>query len=148
MSWADQPLDSMAQIGVIILFGVVVNNAIVLMDRIGQLRRSGLDRTAAIVEAGRNRLRPILITAVTTIVGLSPMVSPILWPETFGPVEGRAGSWAPIGLVIMGGLAASTILTLLVIPTVYSLVDDLSIFLARVVASARRRPAETATEPR
>jgi len=148
MKLTEQPLDSMAQIGVIILFGVVVNNAIVLMDRIGQLRRSGLDRTAAILEAGRNRLRPILITAATTIAGLTPMVAPIVLPQYFGPIEGRAGTWAPIGLVIMGGLAASTFLTLLIIPTVYSLVDDLAMFFARVVTAGRRRPAATVTEIR
>jgi len=117
------------------LVGVVVNNAIVLIDHINGLRASGMPRNEAIVQGGQNRLRPILITAVTTILGLIPLVAPILFPGLFGPVEGRAGTWAPIGLVIMGGLTTSTFLTLVIIPTIYSLIDDLTIFLKRVAAS-------------
>jgi HAE1 family hydrophobic/amphiphilic exporter-1 len=116
----------------IILLGVVVNNAIVLIDHINQLRSQGLSRDEAIVEGGKHRLRPILITAVTTILGLAPLVAPILLPAVFGPIEGRAGTWAPIGLVIMGGLTTSTFLTLVIIPTVYSVIDDLSVFAGRV----------------
>jgi HAE1 family hydrophobic/amphiphilic exporter-1 len=91
-----------------------------------------MDREAAIVQGGKDRLRPILITAVTTIVGLVPLVAPILLPSVFGPVAGRAGTWAPIGLVIMGGLTTSTFLTLIIIPTLYSLMDDLTRFASRV----------------
>jgi HAE1 family hydrophobic/amphiphilic exporter-1 len=96
------------------------------------LREEGLTRDEAILQGGKDRLRPILITAVTTIVGLVPLVAPILLPSLFGPVEGRAGSWAPIGLVIMGGLTTSTFLTLIIIPTIYSLIDDLTLFARRV----------------
>lgn len=128
-----QQLDETSRIGLIILLGVVVNNAIVLLDHINGLRQGGLARDAAILQGGRDRLRPILITAVTTIVGLLPLVAPILLPQLFGPVEGRAGSWAPIGLVIMGGLTTSTFLTLLVLPTIYTLIDDLTVFARRVV---------------
>ena len=81
-------------------------------------------------------MRPILITAVTTILGLMPMVAPFLFPQWFGPVEGRAATWAPIGLVIIGGLTTSTFLTLMIIPTVYSLVDDISLFLRNVARTA------------
>jgi HAE1 family hydrophobic/amphiphilic exporter-1 len=76
------------------------------------------------------------MTALTTILGLLPMVAPILFPGLLGQPEGRAGEWAPIGLVIMGGLAASTGLTLLIIPTFYSLVDDLARFFGRVLRTA------------
>ncbi|MCZ6507408.1 MAG: efflux RND transporter permease subunit, partial [Acidobacteria bacterium] len=132
MKLFNQPLDPMATLGLIILLGVVVNNAIVLIDHINRLRQQGLERDAAILQGGKDRLRPILITAVTTIVGLLPLVAPILLPSVFGPLQGRAGSWAPIGLVIMGGLTTSTFLTLIIIPTIYSLIDDLTRFARRI----------------
>jgi len=138
MKLAGQPLDTTSNIGVIILLGVVVNNAIVLVDHINTLRVGGMARDEAIIAGGRHRMRPIVITAVTTILGLLPMVAPILLPQWFGPVEGRAGSWAPIGLVIMGGLTTSTFLTLMIIPTIYSLMDDFAAFLQRVTAALRR----------
>jgi HAE1 family hydrophobic/amphiphilic exporter-1 len=136
MKLAGQPWDTMTMIGVIVLVGVVVNNAIVLINHVNFLRRRGLERNDAIVQGGQHRLRPILITAVTTILGMMPLVAPILFPRWFGPVEGRAGTWAPIGLVIVGGLTTSTFLTLIIIPTIYSLIDDLSAFVRRVVRSA------------
>ncbi|MDY7094710.1 MAG: efflux RND transporter permease subunit [Acidobacteriota bacterium] len=132
MKWAGQPWDTMSVIGLIVLLGVVVNNAIVLIDHINYLRQHGYSRDEAILKGGQHRLRPILITAVTTVLGLLPMVAPFLFPQWFGPVEGRAASWAPIGLVIVGGLTTSTFLTLMIIPTIYSLVDDVSRFAARV----------------
>ena len=73
---------------------------------------------------------------ITTILGMLPLVAPILFPQWFGPLEGRAATWAPIGLVIVGGLTTSTFLTLLIIPTLYSLIDDLSRFASRVAAAA------------
>jgi HAE1 family hydrophobic/amphiphilic exporter-1 len=136
MKLASQPWDTMTMIGLIVLVGVVVNNAIVLINHINFLRRSGLARNEAIVQGGQHRLRPILITAVTTILGMMPLVAPILFPQWVGPVEGRAATWAPIGLVIVGGLTTSTFLTLLIIPTIYSLIDDLTVMARRVVRSA------------
>ncbi len=136
MKLAHQPWDTLTTIGLIVLVGVVVNNAIVLIDRINSLRARGLDRTAAILQGGQQRLRPILISAVTTILGMTPFVAPILFPQWFGPLEGRAASWAPIGLVIVGGLTTSTFLTLVIIPTIYSLVDDLTVLARRIVRSA------------
>jgi len=133
MRLAAQPWDTMAMIGMIVLMGVVVNNAIVLINHINYLRGTGMERNEAIVLGGRHRLRPILITAITTILGLAPMVAPFLLPQVFGPLEGRAAAWAPIGLVIVGGLTTSTFLTLLIIPTIYSLVDDCTRFFGRVV---------------
>jgi HAE1 family hydrophobic/amphiphilic exporter-1 len=144
MKLAGQPRDSMTNIGLIILMGVVVNNAIVLIDHVNALRREGRGVREAIVLGGQHRLRPIVITAVTTILGLLPMVAPFFLPQVFGSLEGRAAQWAPVGLVIMGGLTTSTFLTLLIIPTIYSLIDDLTVFFRRVARAVRgdrpRRP--------
>jgi HAE1 family hydrophobic/amphiphilic exporter-1 len=136
LRYAGQPLDSNTNLGFVILLGVVVNNAIVLVDHINRLRSQGLSREEAIVLGGTHRLRPILMTALTTILGLLPMVAPLLFPGVLGQPEGRAGNWAPIGLVILGGLTTSTFLTLVIIPTFYSLVDDLVRFFGRVLREA------------
>jgi HAE1 family hydrophobic/amphiphilic exporter-1 len=133
MKLAGQPWDTMTMIGMIVLLGVVVNNAIVLINHINFLRQEGMSRDEAILLGGRHRLRPILITAITTILGMLPLVAPILLPQWFGPLEGRAATWAPIGLVIIGGLTTSTFLTLMIIPTIYSLIDDLTVFARRVL---------------
>jgi HAE1 family hydrophobic/amphiphilic exporter-1 len=101
-------------IGLIMLAGIVVNNAIVLVDLINQLRASGQTRHDAIMEAGRARLRPILMTTLTTTLGLIPMA------VGFG--EG-AEVRAPMAITVIGGLLVSTVLTLVVIPVVYSLID-------------------------
>ena len=90
-------------------------------------------RTEAIITGGSDRLRPILITACTTILGLFPLVAPLVAPGLFGPVEGRAGTWGPIGLAVVGGLTTSTFMTLVVMPTIYTLFDDLANYLRRVV---------------
>jgi len=107
-------INVVAFIGVIMLAGIVVNNAIVLIDLINQLRRSGVAKTEAILEAGRSRLRPILMTTLTTALGLLPMA--------LGFGEG-AEIRAPMAITVIGGLITSTLLTLLVIPVVYSLVE-------------------------
>jgi len=103
-----------AMIGVIMLAGIVVNNAIVLVDLINQLRAAGTAKTEAIMEAGRARLRPILMTTLTTALGLLPMA--------IGFGEG-AEVRTPMAITVIGGLLVSTLLTLLVIPVVYSLLD-------------------------
>jgi HAE1 family hydrophobic/amphiphilic exporter-1 len=138
MKLANQPWDTMTMIGMIVLLGVVVNNAIVLINHINFLRQQGLGRDEAIRLGGQHRLRPILITAITTILGMLPLVAPFLLPQWFGALEGRASSWAPIGLVIIGGLTTSTFLTLMIIPTIYSLVDDFTAFTRRIARSASR----------
>jgi HAE1 family hydrophobic/amphiphilic exporter-1 len=104
-------------LGLIMLAGIVVNNAIVLVDYINTLRVRGMERTEAIVAAGRVRLRPILMTTATTVLGLLPMA--------LGLGEG-AEIRTPMALAVIGGLLSSTALTLLVIPVVYALVDGLS----------------------
>jgi len=101
-------------IGVIMLAGIVVNNAIVLVTRINQLRDQGMPREAAIVEGGRARLRPIVMTTLTTVLGLLPLA--------LGLGEG-AEMRAPMAIAVIGGLLLSTALTLVVIPVVYSLLD-------------------------
>ena len=111
---------------------MVVNNAIVLLDHINHLRWQGMPRNEAIVLGGKHRLRPILMTALTTIFGLTPMVAPLIFPGWLGRPEGFAANWAPVGLVILGGLTTSTFLTLVIIPTIYSLVDDFSEYWRKV----------------
>ena len=125
-------LNNVSWLGVIVLFGIVVNNSIILIDHINRLRKSGMERHEAIIKGGQDRLRPILMTAATTLLGLSPMVAPILFPSIFGPLEGRAGLYGPIALALVGGLTTSTFLTLIVTPTFYTLIDDLGIFSRRV----------------
>jgi len=101
-------------IGVIMLTGIVVNNAIVLVDRINQLRHKGVDKLVAIMEASRSRFRPIIMTSLTTILGLAPLA--------FSSGEG-AELRAPLAITVMSGLLVATMLTLLLIPVLYSLFD-------------------------
>ncbi len=137
-SASGQTLSSVAVLGVLILCGIVVNNGIVLIDYIIRLRGRGLSRREAIIEGGRARLRPILMTAATTILGLTPMVAPIIAPSWFGPLEGSAAWWAPVGLAVAAGLTTSTFMTLIVVPTLYTLFDDLAGFLVGAIRLARR----------
>ncbi|MEO9886313.1 MAG: efflux RND transporter permease subunit [Balneola sp.] len=101
-------------IGLILLAGIVVNNAIVLIDLINQLRERGMDRYEAIIEGGKSRLRPILMTTLTTTLGLLPLA--------IGFGDG-AELRAPMGITVIGGLLVSTLLTLVVIPVMYSIMD-------------------------
>jgi HAE1 family hydrophobic/amphiphilic exporter-1 len=101
-------------IGVIMLAGIVVNNAIILVDTTNRLRREGKAKLDALKEAGQLRLRPILMTTSTTVLGLLPMA--------FGLGEGSELR-APMAITVIGGLVVSTLLTLLIIPAVYSVVD-------------------------
>jgi HAE1 family hydrophobic/amphiphilic exporter-1 len=103
-----------AYIGLIMLAGIVVNQSIVLIDAVNQARERGLPKHEAIVEAGRLRLRPILITKLTTILGLLPMA--------LGFGEGSEVR-APMAITVIGGVLLTTFLTLLVIPVVYSVLD-------------------------
>jgi hydrophobic/amphiphilic exporter-1 (mainly G- bacteria), HAE1 family len=113
----DTAMGPMVFVGMIVLVGVVVNNAIVLVDLVNQLRASGYDRNAAIMEAGRQRFRPILMTSLTTIVGLVPMAlgSPVM----------LGSFYVSLGTTLIGGLTTSTVLTLFVVPLFYTLFDDL-----------------------
>ncbi|WP_163539675.1 efflux RND transporter permease subunit [Gracilibacillus sp. YIM 98692] len=112
-----QPMSVTAFIGVIMLAGIVVNNAIVLVDYINILRRRGIDRHEAIVEAGKTRLRPILMTTLTTILAMIPLA--------LGYGEG-AETQQPMAITVIFGLAVSSLFTLVLIPVVYTYFDSLS----------------------
>ncbi|HET7176741.1 MAG TPA: efflux RND transporter permease subunit, partial [Gammaproteobacteria bacterium] len=101
-------------IGFIMLAGIVVNNAIVLVDLVNQLRARGMEREQALVEAGRSRLRPIIMTMLTTTLGLLPMA--------LGLGQG-AEIRAPMAITVIGGILFSTLLTLVVVPVAYALLD-------------------------
>jgi HAE1 family hydrophobic/amphiphilic exporter-1 len=115
-----ETLNMMAYIGIIMLGGIAVNNAILLIDRINQLRETGMDKKEAIVIAGTQRIRPILMTSLTTILALLPL--------TIGIGE-SASLRAPMALAVIGGLVSSTLLTLVVIPCVYWVFDSFSRWL-------------------
>ena len=108
------PLSIPAAIGIIILAGIVVNNAIVIVDYINQRKEAGLSTYDALVASVKDRARPIMMTALTTILGLVPLA--------LGMGEGTEMN-QPMGITVIGGLVSSTLLTLYVIPVVYSLFD-------------------------
>ncbi|AOY78122.1 efflux RND transporter permease subunit [Clostridium formicaceticum] len=122
-----------ALIGVIMLSGIVVNNGIVLIDYINTLRESGKDRNEAIITAGPVRLRPILMTTLTTVLGLLPLA--------IGIGEGSEMQ-APMGIVVIAGLLLSTVLTLVLIPTVYTLVDDFSAGIKNKLKGEKKKVIE------
>jgi len=113
-------MNMMAYIGIIMLGGIAVNNAILLIDRINQLRDSGMQKKEAIILAGSQRIRPILMTSLTTILALLPL--------TIGIGE-SASLRTPMALAVVGGLVSSTLLTLVVIPCVYWVFDTFSKWL-------------------
>jgi len=120
------PIDMMSQIGFVILVGVVVNNAIVLVDLINRLRNEGWARYEAIIEAGKQRFRPILMTAFTTIGGLLPMA--------IGNASMIGIPYAPMGRTIIGGLLTSTLLSLIAVPWAYTLFDDMREYFRKLTA--------------
>ena len=111
-------INIMGVIGMVMLTGIAVNNSIILVDRIGQLKESGLSLTDAIAEAGQQRIRPILMTSLTTILALVPMA--------LGLGEGASLS-APMAIAVIGGLVTSTLLSLVVIPCVYYVFESVKI---------------------
>jgi HAE1 family hydrophobic/amphiphilic exporter-1 len=142
---AGMSLDLMAQIAFLMLMGIVMKNGILLVDYTNTLRARGLSLRDAVLEAGPTRMRPVLMTAVSTIFGMLPVALSV----------GDGSEWRnPMGIVCIGGLLASTFLTLLVVPVVYSLVDDAGTYAVRAFANLRRRgmsdpahAAETPTRP-
>ena len=114
--WANQTLNLFSLIGLLMLIGLVSKNAILLVDHAERLRRSGVPRTQAVVEAGRIRLRPIIMTTLTVVIAMLPIA-----------LIDSAGSEdrAPMAFVLIGGMTGSTLLTLLVVPTLYTYLDAL-----------------------
>jgi CzcA family heavy metal efflux pump len=112
----------MTGIGIISLAGVVVTNAIVLLDYVGKLRSWGRSKYDAVIEAGKTRFRPVVLTALTTIVGIVPLAAG--WSLDFQTFKFSAGGssaqwWAPMAVVIIAGLSFATVLTLIVVPSMY-----------------------------
>jgi multidrug efflux pump subunit AcrB len=126
----------MTGMGVISLAGIVVNNAIVLIDYINQLRSEGHTVEEAIIRAGATRLRPVLLTAITTVLGLVPMALGISFDfrtRTFEIGSESSQYWGPMAIAVIFGLSLATMLTLFLVPNMYSLMYD-----------RKRRPAEGA----
>jgi multidrug efflux pump subunit AcrB len=133
----------MTGLGVISLAGIVVNNAIVLIDYVQMLRDRGLARREALVRAGLVRLRPVLLTAVTTILGLMPMATGVSFNfRKLHFVFGSSNSqwWSSMAVAVIFGLAFATILTLVVVPTTYELLES-------AAERLRLRPAEAKDSP-
>jgi HAE1 family hydrophobic/amphiphilic exporter-1 len=129
----DTTFSIMANIGVLILMGVVVNNGIVMIVHINQLRHAGMGRREALIQGAKDRLRPILMTMGTAILGMVPLCIP-------GPSIGGDGPpYYPMARAIAGGLIFSTLVSLVVLPTIYSLLDDMSLWAKRMVREARLR---------
>ncbi len=125
------PMDSFGWIGMIILAGVVVNNGIVLIDRIHALRHSDIPREQAVIDGCGQRVRPVLMTALTTVCGLLPMA--LTEPASQSMVDYRA-----LATIVAGGLIASTFFTLWVVPLAYTVFDDLAVKLSEMAAWTAR----------
>jgi HAE1 family hydrophobic/amphiphilic exporter-1 len=134
MALAQSAFTLFSMLGVAVLLGLVGKNAILLVDRTDQLRREGFDRTTALLRAGPNRLRPIVMTTVSVMAALIPIVS--------GFEEG-AELLHSVALVLIGGLLTSTLLTLVFVPAMYTVFDDLQVLAVRLV----RRPVRISVNP-
>ncbi|NED64958.1 efflux RND transporter permease subunit [Streptomyces sp. SID10244] len=121
----------MSFIGILVLMGVVVNNGIVMIEHINNLRRGGMGRTQALVEGSRERLRPIMMTMGTAILAMVPI------SLTSTQMFGNGPEYAPMARAIAGGLAFSTVVSLLFLPTIYAVLDDLRSAVTRLIRRAR-----------
>jgi len=121
----------MSFIGILVLMGVVVNNGIVMIEHINNLRRGGMGRTQALVEGSRERLRPIMMTMGTAILAMVPI------SLTNTQMFGDGPEYAPMARAIAGGLAFSTVVSLLFLPTIYAVLDDLRSAVTRLIRRAR-----------
>jgi HAE1 family hydrophobic/amphiphilic exporter-1 len=120
-------------IGIQVLMGVVVNNGIVMIEHINNLRRRGMGRTQALVEGSRERLRPIMMTMGTAILAMIPI------SMTDTQLLGNGPPYYPMARAIAGGLAFSTVVSLLFLPTIYAMLDDMSTAVSRIIRRARGR---------
>jgi multidrug efflux pump subunit AcrB len=132
------PLSAPAFLGVILLIGIVVNNAILLVEYIERGRRSGLETAQAVVEAGGIRLRPILMTTLTTVAGMTPLA--------IGMGSG-ANLMQPLAVAVIGGLLTAMLLTLFLIPCLYVIVQNASDWLLEMLTGRRRQPADDDAAP-
>ena len=130
------PFNIMAFIGILVLMGVVVNNGIVMIEHINNLRRRGMSRTDALVEGSRERLRPIMMTMGTAILAMVPIAL------SSTQVAGDGPPYYPMARAIAGGLAFSTVVSLLFLPTIYAMLDDLRSGTSRLIARARMTRAQ------
>jgi multidrug efflux pump subunit AcrB len=140
----------MTGVGVISLAGVVVNNAIVLLDYVIKLRDGGLSKVEAIVKAGRTRFRPVMLTAITTILGLIPLTTGFslnfgrLFSGDFARavvVGGESSQWwGPMGIAVIWGLTVATFLTLVVVPVMYSAIDPVVAAVRLILIDLPTRP--------
>jgi HAE1 family hydrophobic/amphiphilic exporter-1 len=128
-----EPFNILTAVGLLVLVGVIVNNGIILVDYTNMLRKRGLNLHDACVEAAGSRLRPILMTTLTTIIGLAPMA--------FVPGEGSEMT-APIGKTVLGGLSFGTLMTLFLMPTVYYIMNKNSDRREARAEARRQRIAE------
>ena len=131
------PMDTIAFIGCILMVGVVVNNGIVIVDHITNLRRQGLSRFDAIIRSGHDRIRPVLMTALTTILGATPLVAPLVFERIGQPAT------VSLGCALIGGLTAGTLLTLFVVPLFYTFVDDFQRWIMSYLGSVSRLGKDT-----
>ena len=137
----EKDMDMLGVVGIILLIGVVVNNGIVLIDYVTRLRREGMARSEALLQAADRRFRPILMTALTTIIGMLPLT--VSEPSAIGM------SYKSFGLTLIGGMTTATLLTLLVIPVFYTFFDDARQSVSGAVKRAlllRRTASEGAAE--
>jgi HAE1 family hydrophobic/amphiphilic exporter-1 len=119
-------LDTIGLIGCILMVGVVVKNGIVIVDHVNLLRREGMSRHEAVIQAGRDRFRPVMMTALTTTLGVLPLA-----------IESKAGStvsFVSLGRSFCSGLTTGTILTLVIVPLFYTLIEDFAEWVFRFIA--------------
>jgi hydrophobic/amphiphilic exporter-1 (mainly G- bacteria), HAE1 family len=127
-------VDQMVYMGAMFLVGIVVNNGIVLVDYANRLRRSGTERSEALLTAAKHRFRPIVMTALTTMCGMIPL--------TFGDTPQMDVNFKSFGLVLIGGMASATLFTLVVVPVFYTLIEDAQKSFSNILASVFDRSSK------
>jgi multidrug efflux pump subunit AcrB len=144
----------MTGVGVISLAGVVVNNGIVLIDYINKLRQRGFELREAVAAGGATRLRPVLLTAITTILGLLPMVTGVSYDfhrMAISWVSESSQWWRSMAIVVIFGLMVATFLTLVVVPVLYVFIEEgkmkLAVFRTKLRTYLPGRPSITDKEP-
>ena len=120
-------MDQMGIVGAILLLGIVVNNGIVLIDYVNRLRKTGIERSEALLIATKHRFRPIIMTALTTIFGMIPL--------TWASSSSMGMSFKSFGFMLIGGMTSATLFTLLAVPVFYTLIDDAQKALRNIVAT-------------